>query len=142
MQLRKETTMRQRTKILLALLLACAVSHARFVTDAVAASSLKEEMTATEFERAGLQKLTPGELAALESWLASRYSGKAPAGLSLAGSPPARATKLVAFNTSNGKYHCASCQWASRCTRNCVKVPLSEARARGVPCKVCGGSCE
>jgi hypothetical protein len=48
---------------------------------------------------------------------------------------------MVAFNTSNGKYHCLSCQWAARCTRNCVNMPLAEARARGLPCKVCGGSC-
>jgi len=142
-RLEKERTMRQWTRILLAVVLACAVARPEFVRDVLAASRLKEHMTAAEFERAGLHKLTPAELAALESWLASRYSGNPrPSGSSLAGSAPSRATELVEFNTSNGKYHCASCQWALRCTRNCVKIPLSEARARGTPCKVCGGSCE
>jgi hypothetical protein len=110
---------------------------------------LEESMTAAEFKRCGLHKLTPAEVAALEDWLAAR-SGSAsnPA----AGSPPralssgadeaaGRAAELVAFNTSNGKYHCLECIWARRCTRNCVNMPLAEARARGVACKVCGGSC-
>ncbi|REJ85758.1 MAG: hypothetical protein DWQ36_08245 [Acidobacteria bacterium] len=48
----------------------------------------------------------------------------------------------VAFNTESKKYHCLSCQWAIRCTRNCIEVTASEARRRGgVACKVCGGSC-
>ena len=48
----------------------------------------------------------------------------------------------VAFNTESKKYHCLTCQWAKKCTRNCVVVALSEAKRRGgVPCKVCSGSC-
>jgi hypothetical protein len=56
---------------------------------------------------------------------------------------PARATDpSVALNTKTLKYHCPSCQWARRCTRNCITVTVSEAEARGaVPCKVCQGRC-
>jgi len=50
--------------------------------------------------------------------------------------------EIVAFNTSSLKYHCLTCQWALKCTKNCVDIPKSEAIKRGgVPCKVCGGSC-
>jgi len=48
----------------------------------------------------------------------------------------------VAFNVETKKYHCLSCQWAIKCTRNCIEVAKSEARRRGgIACKVCGGSC-
>lgn len=50
--------------------------------------------------------------------------------------------EVVAFNTKSLKYHCLSCEWAVKCTRNCIEIPRSEAiRRGGVPCKVCGGSC-
>ncbi len=50
--------------------------------------------------------------------------------------------ETVAFNVETKKYHCLDCRWAIKCTRNCVQVPISEARRRGgVACKVCGGSC-
>lgn len=107
---------------------------------------LKDRMTAGEFERCGLQKLTAAELVALEEWFsthgAGRESGTAvPPAESVTPRPARGGGEVVAFNTSNGKYHCASCTWAQRCTRNCVNMSLAEARARGVPCKVCGGSC-
>ena len=52
----------------------------------------------------------------------------------------AAADKIVIFNTQTLKYHDPSCTWARRCTRNCVAIPLSEARRRGgIPSKVCGG---
>lgn len=48
--------------------------------------------------------------------------------------------RTVYFNTQSLKYHRGDCEWAHRCTRNCVWLPLSEARRRGgIPCKVCGG---
>jgi len=51
--------------------------------------------------------------------------------------------EIVAFNTKSHKYHCLTCQWAAKCTQNCIQVKKSEAIARGgVPCKVCGGSCK
>lgn len=51
--------------------------------------------------------------------------------------------EIVAFNTQSHKYHCLTCEWAVKCTRNCINIKTSEAIARGgVPCKVCGGSCK
>jgi hypothetical protein len=50
--------------------------------------------------------------------------------------------ELVAFNTKSHKYHCPECEWAIKCTRNCVLVSRDAAQARGgVPCKICGGAC-
>jgi uncharacterized membrane protein len=50
--------------------------------------------------------------------------------------------EIVMFNTKSLKYHCPSCRWAKKCTRNCIKIMKSEAKKRGgIPCKVCGGSC-
>lgn len=52
------------------------------------------------------------------------------------------AEEKVAFNVESLKYHCLSCKWAIKCTKNCIEVPKSEAMRRGgVACKVCGGSC-
>ena len=42
-------------------------------------SSLEERMTDAEFRAAGLDKLTPEELAALNAWLQRRTAGTAPA---------------------------------------------------------------
>src|SRR6266699_4131961 len=51
--------------------------------------------------------------------------------------------ELVVFNTKTLKYHCLQCQYAVKCTKNCVTIKKSEAVKRGgVPCKVCGGSCQ
>lgn len=50
--------------------------------------------------------------------------------------------ELVAYNTKSGKYHCLTCSAAKRCTRNCIELRKSVAKARGgVACKICGGSC-
>jgi hypothetical protein len=55
---------------------------------------------------------------------------------------PLLAEEQVAFNVESKKYHCLECRHAKACTRNCIVVPLPEAKRRGgVPCKVCGGSC-
>ena len=46
----------------------------------------------------------------------------------------------VIFNTKTLKYHVASCEWARKCTKNCIKVDSTVAQSKGgVPCKVCGG---
>lgn len=46
----------------------------------------------------------------------------------------------VAFNTNSRIYHKHSCEWAQKCTKNCISIDSSEARRRGGrPCKVCGG---
>src|SRR3989442_5329651 len=48
--------------------------------------------------------------------------------------------EMVAFNTKSHKYHCLSCQYAVKCTQNCIQIKRSDAIARGGgPCKVCGG---
>ena len=52
------------------------------------------------------------------------------------------AEEKVAFNVESRKYHCLECRHAKACTKNCIVIPLSEAKRRGgVPCKVCRGSC-
>jgi hypothetical protein len=54
----------------------------------------------------------------------------------------AKKEETVSFNTKSYKYHCTTCSAAKRCTRNCIDIPLSDAKARGgVACKICGGSC-
>ncbi len=58
------------------------------------------------------------------------------------GGPIEQTGELVSFNTKTLKYHCPSCEWAIRCTRNCIQLPAAEAKRRGgVPCRVCGGTC-
>lgn len=48
--------------------------------------------------------------------------------------------EMVMFNTKTLKYHKPSCQWAIKCTVNCIKIDKKEAIKRGgKPCKVCGG---
>ena len=47
---------------------------------------------------------------------------------------------MVVYNMKTGKYHSPYCQWAKKCTVNCIKIDKKEAiRRGGVPCKVCGG---
>ena len=51
--------------------------------------------------------------------------------------------EMVVFNTKSLKYHCSKCQYAVKCTKSCITIKKSEAIKRGgVPCKVCGGSCQ
>ena len=48
--------------------------------------------------------------------------------------------ETVVYNAKTGKYHTLGCQWAKKCTVNCIKIEKKDAKARGgVPCKVCGG---
>lgn len=52
----------------------------------------------------------------------------------------ARDLDIVAFNTSNSKFHALTCMWAERCTVHCINITRREAHKRGgIPCKVCGG---
>lgn len=30
--------------------------------------------------------------------------------------------EIVMFNTKSYKYHCPSCRWAKKCTRNCISI--------------------
>ena len=46
----------------------------------------------------------------------------------------------VAYNTQKHIWHTPNCEWAKRCTKNCIHIDSSEAKKRGGrPCKVCGG---
>lgn len=46
----------------------------------------------------------------------------------------------VVFNTKSLIYHSPNCEWAERCTVNCITVTRDEAEDEGGrPCKVCGG---
>ena len=48
--------------------------------------------------------------------------------------------ETVVFNVKTHKYHSINCEWALKCTKNCIKIDKKEAIKRGgVPCKVCGG---
>lgn len=48
--------------------------------------------------------------------------------------------ETVVFNTKTLKYHKPGCQWAQKCTVNCIKTEKKDAKAKGgIPCKVCGG---
>jgi hypothetical protein len=118
---------------------------------------LKEVMTAAEFERCGLQKLTRSELATLESWITRRacQAAEEPAVIKpidpapvVSGLPigveaeKGKKSDLVMFNQNSKKYHCPSCRWARECTRNCVEITRAEAqRLGGVACKTCNGRC-
>ena len=60
--------------------------------------------------------------------------------LLLSGGANLDAAEQVAFNVESKKYHCVTCQWAKKCTQNCILISKDEAKKRGgVPCKVCGG---
>ena len=49
--------------------------------------------------------------------------------------------ETVVYNTKTYKYHKISCQYAKKCTVNCIQIDKKEAQKRGgIPCKVCGGS--
>ena len=119
----------------------------------------RSQMTVEEFERCGLAKLTPQELASLETWIARRAPGMktapsdpiaaptafAPSAGRLGSAPSSSGEAgdpLVAFNVSTHKYHCPSCRFALQCTKNCIEIPRSQALARGgVACGSCGGAC-
>ncbi len=46
----------------------------------------------------------------------------------------------VAFNKSSHIYHKHNCEWARKCTKNCINIDSLDAKRRGGrPCKVCGG---
>lgn len=46
----------------------------------------------------------------------------------------------VAYNTNSHIYHNHLCEWAHKCTKNCITIDSSKAKQLGGrPCKVCGG---
>jgi hypothetical protein len=138
----------RRSCILASLVIALTAVGVRGIEGQSQEFRLKERMSAAEFERCGLHKLTPMELSALETWVTRQVSGVPARSLStpqqslgVTAAEPRAATEMVAFNTSSRKYHCLTCSSALRCTKNCITIPLSEARQRGSPCGTCGGSC-
>ena len=45
----------------------------------------------------------------------------------------------VVYNTKTQKYHSPNCEWAKKCTVNCIRIERKQAVQRGgIPCKVCG----
>lgn len=50
--------------------------------------------------------------------------------------------EFVFFNVKSKKFHCASCDSARKCTKNCSYVERSKAvAAGGTACRACGGTC-
>ena len=50
--------------------------------------------------------------------------------------------EFVFFNVKSKKFHCAACESAKKCTKNCSYVERSKAvEAGGTPCRACGGTC-
>ncbi len=48
--------------------------------------------------------------------------------------------ETVVFNTKTHKYHKPTCNYAAKCTTNCIKIDKQQAKAKGgIACKVCGG---
>ena len=48
--------------------------------------------------------------------------------------------RSVYYNTNTHIYHKHNCKWAKKCTKNCVSMEDTQARAHGGrPCHVCGG---
>lgn len=46
----------------------------------------------------------------------------------------------VAYNVNTRIYHDRGCEWARKCTKNCVVIDHNDAiRRGGRPCKVCHG---
>ena len=58
----------------------------------------------------------------------------------LAHAREAVAEEIVYFNTNSLKFHCRTCRALKTCT-HCVEMPISEAKKKGVACKICGGTC-
>lgn len=57
-----------------------------------------------------------------------------------AGVQNAVSAEPVVYNTQTQKVHKVNCQWAKKCTKNCVKIDRKDAYARGgIRCKSCGG---
>ena len=47
---------------------------------------------------------------------------------------------IVVLNTNRMIYHNVNCQWAHKCTKNCINVTKQKAIESGArTCKVCGG---
>ena len=87
-------------------------------------------------------------IAFLIALAASAAAIGAPSAAPAVGSTPAPTDtpskeETVVLNSKSLVYHCRTCKWALKCTKNCVTVTRSEAKRRGgKPCKDCGGDCD
>ena len=56
--------------------------------------------------------------------------------------PEPREEEFVFFNWKSKKFHCAACDYAKQCTKNCSYVEKSKAlESGGKPCGSCKGTC-
>jgi hypothetical protein len=47
---------------------------------------------------------------------------------------------VIVYNLSNGKAHRHDCEWAEKCTKNCIYIDKEEMKGMFfIPCAVCGG---
>ena len=47
---------------------------------------------------------------------------------------------VAVYNLSNGKLHTADCEWAEKCTKNCIFMKKRAVKKMlYIPCLVCGG---
>ena len=47
---------------------------------------------------------------------------------------------VIVYNLSNGKAHRHDCEWAEKCTKNCIYIDKEEIKDMFyIPCAVCGG---
>ncbi|MCR4880591.1 MAG: hypothetical protein K6A44_01380 [bacterium] len=47
---------------------------------------------------------------------------------------------VAVYNLSNGKLHTSDCEWAEKCTKNCIYLSKKELKKKFyIPCLVCGG---
>ena len=48
--------------------------------------------------------------------------------------------KVYVYNLSNGKLHTPDCEWALKCTKNCIYINKRDLKKMFfIPCTVCGG---
>ena len=47
---------------------------------------------------------------------------------------------VIVYNLSNGKAHRHDCEWAEKCTKNCIYIEKEKIKDMFfIPCAVCGG---
>ena len=47
---------------------------------------------------------------------------------------------VIVYNLSNGKAHRHDCEWAEKCTKNCIYIEKEDIKEMFfIPCAVCGG---
>jgi len=48
---------------------------------------------------------------------------------------------VLVYNLSNAKLHRPDCEWAEKCTKNCIYLDKKELKHMFfIPCMVCGGN--